>query len=302
MELLYHYTNIDGLRGILGPHDDNDDVKLWFTNAGYLNDVSEGDELDRIYKKVCIEMKDCGEICEEEYKEISDVRFNKRGIIYTSRDDKTGKNMKCFNYGKTTAYICCFCRNGDSLNMWRYYTKNNTGCAICFIDDRLKIHKEREQFMPKDTAVGKFEVCHVTYDDAEKEKIIHSEIQKILRDLDEAQIPRVGNLKKAVTRKLSQYEFKFKDACFSSEEEVRAIYYVPNNNNDLPEKRKNKIKYRSAQGLVVPYIEINFPREIMREVCIAPNASEEAVASIKNYLETENYNVPAKQSKLPVRF
>ena len=54
MELLYHYTNIDGLRGILGPHDDNDDVKLWFTNAGYLNDVSEGDELDRIYKKVCI--------------------------------------------------------------------------------------------------------------------------------------------------------------------------------------------------------------------------------------------------------
>ena len=56
MELLYHYTNIDGLRGILGPHDDNDDVKLWFTNAVYLNDVSEGDELDRIKKFLMLDL------------------------------------------------------------------------------------------------------------------------------------------------------------------------------------------------------------------------------------------------------
>ena len=302
MELLYHYTNIDGLQGILGSHDDNDDVKLWFTNARYLNDVSEGEELDRIYKKVCMEMKNCGEISEEEYKEISDIRFNKKIIIYTLLDDETGEDITYIDYEQTTVYICCFCRNGDSLNMWRYYTKNNTGCAICFIDDRLKRYKEGEQFVSKDTTIGKFEVCHVTYDDAEKEEIVRSGIREIMRKFDEMQVSRADNLKKAIAHELSQYEFKFKHECFSSEEEVRAIYYVPNNNNDLPEKRKNKIKYRSTQGLIVPYIEINFPREVMREVCIAPNASEEAVASIKNYLETENYNVPVKQSKLPVRF
>ena len=102
--------------------------------------------------------------------------------------------------------------------------------------------------------------------------------------------------------KLGKYKFKFKHECFSSEEEVRGIYYVPHNDEKLPKEKKNIIRYRSQYGMIVPYIEMSFPREAIKEVRIAPNASEDAAASIKNYLKANNPGTHVKQSELPIRF
>ena len=65
---------------------------------------------------------------------------NKRPIAYTSH------NVTRLYYGETDVYICCFCRNSDSLNMWRYYTKDNTGCALGFMEGKLERNTRREQF------------------------------------------------------------------------------------------------------------------------------------------------------------
>ena len=83
---------------------------------------------------------------------------------------------------------------------------------------------------------------------------------------------------------------------------MRGIYYVPHNDEKLPKEKKNIIRYRSQYGMIVPYIEMSFPREAIKEVRIAPNASEDAAASIKNYLKANNPGTHVKQSELPIRF
>lgn len=295
MSLLYHYTNINGLLGILRPQDR--DIKLWFTDVRYQNDISEGKELTRIYKKVCKTMKARGEISEEDYKKIVSIKFNnKRPIAYTPHD------VTQLYYGETDVYICCFCRNSDSLNMWRYYTKDNTGCALGFMEGKLERNTRREQFEPNDNAIGKLEFWSVIYDETEKEGFIYSEILNILKKIAASQVPKAGNLKRAIEHGLGKYKFKFKHECFSSEEEVRGIYYVPHNDEKLPKEKKNIIRYRSQYGMIVPYIEMSFPREAIKEVRIAPNASEDAAASIKNYLKANNPGTHVKQSELPIRF
>ena len=98
MSLLYHYTNINGLLGILRPQ--SRDIKLWFTDVRYQNDISEGKELTRIYKKVCKTMKARGEISEEDYKEIVSIKFNnKRPIAYTPHD------VTRLYHGETDVYM-----------------------------------------------------------------------------------------------------------------------------------------------------------------------------------------------------
>ena len=124
----------------------------------------------------------------------------------------------------------------------------------------------------------------------------------ILKKIAASQDPKAGNLKRAIEYGLGKYKFRFKHECFSSEEEVRGIYYVPHNDEKLPEEKKNVIRYRSQYGIIVPYIEMSFPREAMKEVRIAPNASEDAVASIKNYLKANEPGTHVQQSELPIRF
>ena len=83
---------------------------------------------------------------------------------------------------------------------------------------------------------------------------------------------------------------------------MRGIYYVPHNDEKLSEEKKNIIRYRSQYRMIVPYIEMSFPRDAIKEVRIAPNASEDAAASIKNYLKENKFGTSVEQSELPIRF
>ena len=66
---IYHYTSPDGLMGILKPNH----LTFRFTNANYLNDTSEGEDVVKQYRFVCNEMFRKKRISEEFYEAIRDV-------------------------------------------------------------------------------------------------------------------------------------------------------------------------------------------------------------------------------------
>lgn len=107
-KIFYHYTNASGLLGIFESN------KLWATHFRFLNDSSEfeyGMEIIFDTLNEYLEMK-------------SIVKEDKNRIIEVFKLQES-----LFNHN--TAYITCFCTDGDLLSQWRGYA-GGSGYAIGF--------------------------------------------------------------------------------------------------------------------------------------------------------------------------
>jgi hypothetical protein len=94
---------------------------------------------------------------------------------------------------------------------------------------------------------------------------------------------------------------------FSHENEVRAVIKIP---LEIPTGALNrntfKVKHRYKEGLIIPYIEMNFDKRSVEEVRIGPmlsNTEEIAKSTVIDFLAEKEYrNVGVIASKIPVRF
>ena len=107
--LIYHYTSIDGLKGIL----QNDNINLWATRYNFLNDPFEF-----VFAKSIIEPKLAVLSLEE-------------GKIFDSE-------MHMY------PYIVSFCEVNDNLNMWKLYGNNGLGFILGFDKELLYEHAQQE--------------------------------------------------------------------------------------------------------------------------------------------------------------
>ena len=88
--LVYHYTNLEALKGIVGDHD------LWLTNSLYSNDADESSHGFEIAR----------EVIETYLKEAKDKRTQEE-VNYVEKLFELMKTPEWF-------YICCFCEEGAS--------------------------------------------------------------------------------------------------------------------------------------------------------------------------------------------
>jgi hypothetical protein len=175
----------------------------------------------------------------------------------------------------------CFSESKDQLSQWRGYAQDGKGISIGF-DKKLleKLNLISEYHI----AFGK-----VIYNNAEEYagEIVNDNIQKF-------EYKGVGH----VALELSQdYRMKFpfvKNPGFEEEREWRAVVCSQVGNYNMPSSNEilfSKIKYRTSNDKLIPYIEMNFEKikqNIIKEIWIGPK-SEVEIEDVFDFLNFCGY-------------
>ena len=197
-ELIYHYTDLTGLLGIL------ESKELWATDVRYLNDASEatyGEE--RLRELVARDLSG---------------RFPRPEAA-----NVFGRVWKNFTVQAPRSFVACFCKEGDLLSQWRGYGR--LGYAIGF---------DREVLQRLAGECG-FIVRDVVYNKAEQQGLVTEVLNQFVANFpvravragaagDESSIQ--GAMIWGVTYASDLYELvpKLKHEAFGEEKEVRAIH------------------------------------------------------------------------------
>lgn len=268
-ETIFHYTNIDTLFKIL----DKDKIKLWFSKYDCLNDLSEGKEVRQSFNMAVKSFED-----NIFYKNIYNIKPST--AIFENR----------INYNDP--YICCFSSQKDSLDLWRSYSKNlNYGCNIGLKTKFLNKELKNNGYLT--VAIQK-----VLYEKTEKLNYWKEKIKKVY----ESYYLKYDDLEdsvKILSFLLAKKRFIFKHKCFQSENESRAIAYIPDN-------KLNTVQYRTKDDMIIPYIEFEFDTKCLSSITFSPliKHKSQTLQALKKYLDINGYkkNIKIDFSKLPIRF
>jgi hypothetical protein len=266
-DYLWHYTSIAGVKGLLS------EGKLWFSDAAFLNDSTELSYAVDVADEVIKQRVDDPNIdpLVKEYLE---------SFLAKIKGDREHRQT----FGLINpAFVACFCKDGDSLHLWRAYTGNGRGYSIDFFPDvirgELKPLLLDEEILVKQVGGGTPQVsCQtrlykpalrgVIYEENEQRellnKVIDSFSQVISDNKSEFQSGNVNNWTKLIfTSRLYSvfYEYLscFKHPTFKEEKEWRFIY-----SPDITVKTegqgnfdRGEIEYRESGGYIVPYLKVN---------------------------------------------
>ncbi len=288
---IYHYTSPEGLKGIF------DTSSLFASDMYFLNDSSEG-----MYVISLIE-ENIDRLCKSENE-------LKRYVEKELRLIKSGKWQEQIHN-----YIISFSQNGDSLEMWNYYTKGNSiqGYNIGFDIDKLssciqiEILDDNGGQIPRDNE--KHLVLYqgkVIYDKDKQVSIVESIFDKFYRKYielsDKEMLSLVAHF---IVSKIINYGMFFKSKEFSIEEEYRFIYatYLLKNNSEkgIPYKEQ----FRIHDGCLVPYQKCLFDMKSVSEVTFSPSLYNEMTeAGLKRLLDQCGimHENRIKKSKIPLRY
>ena len=254
-EIVYHYCSVDTFFNIIR------NSSMWLSDIAKSNDYQE-----------CIRCREFVNNGMEEYLR-NDVEALKAWKTWYENGVYSNFSMKTF--------CVCFSESKDKLSQWRGYAQDGKGIAIGFNKDVLE---ELNQISKFHAAFGK-----VIYDNPQEyvQNIIADNIKKL-------EYKGVGH----VALELSEnYRMQFpfvKNPGFEEEKEWRVVvcstighYNIPSSENIL----FSKVKYRTANNKLIPYIEMNFERvkqSIIKEIFIGPK-SEVEVEDIVNLLSFYGY-------------
>jgi len=145
---LYHYTNAEGLLGIV------DSGTVWATHSAYLNDASELQYAIGLMKEVV--EKATADAKENSWKWlcryaicVNAVREGRHAVIQAHGEspDSVGSAQDT----EETHFVACFSKEGDRLSQWRGYGKSIGGYALGFPFEHLRAIQKRIN----DSQVGK---------------------------------------------------------------------------------------------------------------------------------------------------
>jgi hypothetical protein len=289
---MYHYTTPEGLIKILKQKE----IILWFTKYDCLNDVSEGTEMISHYKVACNKLK-AENIMDEKAKQFYDYILNikpsNKQIIHHAVDSKT----TAMQWVECDAYLCCFSEEPNSLDLWRYYSKNKQyeGYSIGFKTDMFE-EIQKDVFYKIKNKKYKIQITRVIYDNLKKEDYYRKIINKCYKLYESG--TKLESINFVLGNILSSTQLIFKHECFASEKEIRAILYIPK------EQSNYEIQYRTKNGYIIPYIEEKFDKKHLSDITIGPLINDEiAKNNLEQYLNANGYkNIEVKNSKLPIRF
>ncbi len=307
---LWHYTSVDGLLGIIR-NEQNEHKKLhfWFTRSDCLNDKSEGTDILRLFLEECSKLLEINAITKSFYDTIKNAEISNHQFVnfpIPTHEDFTHESI--LDCVPCHAYICSFSLKEDSLDMWRYYSKGNGGYGLkcySFLFDRYKDYEYSDY--EEDAVFSLIKSYKVIYNEDEKRQILKNIIIdtfSVYKNASEENNDKYQEAKSFIQYALKIFQFQFKNECYSSEQEYRFVFYLPYNKPNLLQNKMPTIKFRSQNGMPVPYIDLVVENgtSYLKEVLISPFIeNENALATINDYLTECGFTCKVKKSELPVR-
>lgn len=272
---------------------------LFATDMYFLNDASEG-----MYVI---------ELIQDNIKQL--CQNNETLIKYVERElglSKIGKWTELVH-----KYTISFSMNGDSLEMWNYYTKGNSiqGYNIGFDIDKLastiqiEILNDGGQQTPRnyDKHLVLFQ-GKVIYDKKRQLELIESIFNKFYSRYvelgDEQMLPIVANY---MVNKAMDYGLFFKSKEFEVEDEYRFIFstYLLEGKDNSEKGIPCKEKFRIHGGCIIPYQKCLFDVDSILGVTFSPSLFNDMTEAGLNRL-LEQYGINGdnriKKSSIPLRF
>ncbi len=236
-KLLYHYTNSQGLVGIITSN------SIWATKAQYLNDCSELKLAFNYFRNEIYQQQNGSE--KERTDEELDLML------------KSLSSIETFNLG-----IASFTEVGDQLSQWRGYCKIGNGYSLGFSGKELY------------SAICQSENCYLVqcvYEEQQhkliaKELINNAPVIKIKEHPNFGK-PPLGEMTFAERALFLAPIIKSKG--FSEEREWRLIN--PGRKYTNPEKKNTNARFRHGAHSLIPYWDIDLDiKNTLREIIIGP--------------------------------
>jgi hypothetical protein len=284
-KILYHYTSLEGLLGII------ESKSIWATNVLYLNDASElnysinllREEINNVKEKIPVVSKGLGKFS----------FFD--GLI--ENIDKIISHPYPIGF-----FVCSFSEEKDLLSQWRGYCPRGIGFSVGFNLDKLKGCAEDSK-------------CSITlcnYNEEDQK----SALRKVISDIYARYDVEIKNsswpgpwgeteqeLFADLLMQFIELAPTFKHSKFEAEREWRII--VSRNLKSI--KFIKSIRFRPGQSMIVPYIKIPLPTEgdnlIINKIVVGPTHEPRlSKASVEMLLESKNVKFDEVQySTIPFR-
>jgi hypothetical protein len=219
-EFVYHYTDLEGLRGIVSNND------LWLTHSRFSNDDEE----------ITLGQSRAKEAVSAARQR---TNRNREWVAYLERvealiEQPAGQGV----------YISCFCREDNLLSQWRTYSSNGVGVS-------LKLNPAHFSFAtgPDSPIGGLMRLWGVIYD-RDKQRNLVTEVLHFMFGYKRAgeSLPFQERARLAADC-IEFYIPTFKNADFREENECRLIFTPPPDPSVHP-------RFRSARGMLVPYYSL----------------------------------------------
>lgn len=309
---LYHYTNMEGLLGILKSEN------LWATNYKFLNDSLEMKLfMDTrfphiLYPHILAEYEDI--ILEKNYEIIS----KEETLESITKHDTDVAIASLFNALNDQIYITSFCgepaddyiKENGLLSQWRGYGMDG-GAAIVFKANELedKLRAEANQY-----AHGYLSLCDIVYEGNEER--FNSELKEHI----DATARYIKNMVQGVHGSQKHEETlidgyspflscisRYKHKGFSEENEVRIVSHLIKGDeyqkSIAEEKRAEKeVHYREKKGEQIPFIKL-FDTAIkqplpIKKIIVGPHREKEKRAIMLRTLLSHT-NIKVEVSDIP---
>ena len=279
-KILYHYTNVKGLMGIL------DSQCLWATDFRYTNDLSEIRYAKGIMKKVAMAYGDLK----------GDIGKNLDIILEMFLGDT--KDILLFLFS-----VCD--DGGDRLSQWRGYGSEGGGYSIglsCRELDKLKIQDMKKHY----------------YDFIDFDKVFYGEMPQEFKDefhemlkfFDDYFQYKTEEIPEALEKHaliLIKCLCRIKHLGFGEEKEYRVTAGLPESKRKVSGNLVHRtIKFRpSASGTLVPYVELFREEDFylpIKEIVIGPSRDmNERKDALDLLIKKKKLDIPVRKSDIPYR-
>ncbi len=297
---LYHYTNINALKGIV------ENRELWVTEAGFLNDASETKYVLKYFKSIL------ENIYNADFRK--DMESVYTGLKYyfgekLSEEESLSVNLKEYideslRTKLKNAYILSLSKNKDSLTLWGNYC-NNEGYNLGFNKDDLIYNFTRSTQKQYDFPVN----GQVIYKNVPKQNISEDSLyNEIKQYYDKSKKYKVDNNKmiSALIENIVYIGLFIKQECFAHEEEYRVVFI----RNEETEKDQFSLgcefqtNFKIKENAFIPYIKVPFNNNDIKSVMIGPNNNSDiAFDGLNRLLEYNKYKIDkVEKSDIPLRY
>ena len=310
---VYHYTSPNSFLSII------QNYKIRFSDIRYMNDKSETVFFVKVLLEFCESNKGkypnfyeaVNTLLEEnDYSKIDDL----------SIDNIRYKEFPGLRFAKNRKFIFCTSTDADSLNMWNYYTSGNAykgyNIGISVIDF-LKTFDVNSINTADSFIVYHGSVIYSLKNQYKEIDNLANSVERILKN--SAQKTDISRMAIAIRLYIETQGLFYKHESFKSENEYRFLISI--NENSIPHNENEAAKYIGEynkkmcegfyvkNGLIVPYMEVSLPNNVVSRINISPTTEFQiAKSSIKEILKikgikgTNDTEVPIHKSKIPVRF
>ncbi len=251
-KVLYHYTDLNGARGII------DSKSLHLTKIQYLNDYSELNHAINEFRVVADGI----------YQKIQDSE--KKELL-----KRASEQLDAFR--NTNICVACFCQDGNLLSQWRGYGGSKCGVALGFSRESLR----------KILSFGTMNLWRCIYDSEDQHKIIHSLINRLFQFHDTIKEHKEvrESWEQAINFIIMCFNTMFlrvapilKNYQFREEKEWRIV-------TTPVDCRNNKYRAYVGNDRVLQYLALDFAIsedgkcDILNEIVVGPSENSELVRS-----------------------